>query len=337
MKADEPAILELGEKWQVPVEFHSAARLDAVPVPTPSAKVREKVGTASVSEAACLLSAGYGSTPQPKLYAPKAAFGDVTLALARLPHLSAPKAAGGQVVVVGLGSGASGQITPEVDAALRHCGTVAGYSHYVDFIRDRIAGKNIIQNGMMGEVERCRATLEAAAAGQEVCMVCSGDPGILAMAGLLFELRAREPEFAGIPIRVLPGITAANIAAASLGAPLQNGFSLVSLSDLLVPSDEVRQNLRAVAQSALPVALYNPAGRKRRHLLTEALDIFREQRGGDVLCAYVRHAGRPQEAKWIGRLDDFPADEVDMSTLVIIGGPRTITDAGAMYEARGVC
>ena len=45
-------------------------------------------------------------------------------------------------------------------------------------------------------------------------MVCSGDPGILAMAGLLFELRAREPEFADIPIRVLPGITAANIAAA---------------------------------------------------------------------------------------------------------------------------
>ena len=123
VKADEPAILELGEKWQVPVEFHAAARLDAVPVPTPSAKVREKVGTASVSEAACLLSAGYGSIPQPTLYAPKAAFGDVTLALARLPHLSAPKATHGQVVVVGLGSGVPGQITPEVDAALRHCDT----------------------------------------------------------------------------------------------------------------------------------------------------------------------------------------------------------------------
>ena len=176
------------------------------------------------------------------------------------------------------------QITPEVDAALRHCDTVAGYSNYVDFIRDRIIGKPIIQNGMMGEVARCRATLEAAAAGQKVCMVCSGDPGILAMAGLLFELRAREPEFADIPIRVLPGITAANIAAASLGAPLQNGFSLVSLSDLLVPSDEVRQNLRAVAQSALPVTLYNPAGRKRRHLLTEALDIS----GNDARRRIVR-------------------------------------------------
>ena len=281
VKADEPAILELGKTWGVPVEFHPAGRLDAVPVPTPSEKVRAKVGTASVSEAACLLSAGYGTAPQPKLYAPKAAFGDVTLALARLPHLSASHPSAperGRVVVVGLGSAASGS---------------------------------------------------------EVCMVCSGDPGILAMAGLLYELRAREPRFAGVPIKVLPGITAANIAAASLGAPLQNGFSLVSLSDLLVPADEVRHNLRAVAQSALPVALYNPAGRKRRHLLEESLEIFRELRGGDVFCAYVKNAGRPQETQWIGRLSAFPADEVDMSTLVIIGGPRTRLDAGVLYEARG--
>ena len=247
----------------------------------------------------------------------------------------APSSRHGEVLVVGLGSGDPAQLTPEVDAALRRCDTVAGYSKYVDFIRDRIHGKRLIETGMKGEVERCRDALAAAAAGATVCMVCSGDPGILAMAGLLFELRAREQAFRALPIRVLPGITAASTAAAALGAPLQNGFSLVSLSDLLVPADEVRRNLRAVAQSALPVTLYNPAGRKRRHLLTEALDIFREQRGGDVLCAYVRHAGRPQEAKWIGRLDDFPADEVDMSTLVIIGGPRTITDAGAMYEARG--
>ena len=69
----------------------------------------------------------------------------------------------------------------------------------------------------------------------------------------------------------------------------------MSLSDLLIPSDEVRQNLRAVAQSALPVTLYNPAGRKRRALLDETLAVFREHRGGDVLCAYVKNAGREQD------------------------------------------
>ena len=335
VKEDEPAILGLGEAWQVPVAFHSAEELDAVPVSAPSEKVREKVGTASVCEAACLLSAGYGSIPQPTLYAPKSAFGDVTLALARLPHLPVPKSGQGEIVVAGLGSGAPGHITPDVDTALRRCDTVAGYSHYVDFIRDRIAGKPVIQNGMKGEVERCLSALEAALAGQNVCMVCSGDPGILAMAGLLYELRTREPRFRDIPIRVLPGITAATIAASSLGAPLQNGFSLVSLSDLLVPADEVRRNIRSVAQSLLPVALYNPAGRKRRALLDETLAVFREHRGEDVLCAYVKNAGREQETKWAGKLSEFPAAEVDMSTLIIIGGPRTRLDSGVLYEPRG--
>ena len=335
VKEDEPAILGLGEAWQVPVAFHSAEELDAVPVSAPSEKVREKVGTASVCEAACLLSAGYGSIPQPTLYAPKSAFGDVTLALARLPHLAVPQNGQGEIVVAGLGSGAPGHITPDVDTALRRCDTVAGYSHYVDFIRDRIAGKPVIQNGMKGEVERCLSALEAALAGQNVCMVCSGDPGILAMAGLLYELRTREPRFRDIPIRVLPGITAATIAASSLGAPLQNGFSLVSLSDLLVSADEVRRNIRSVAQSLLPVALYNPAGRKRRALLDETLAVFREHRGGDVLCAYVKNAGREQETKWVGKLSEFPAAEVDMSTLIIIGGPRTRLDSGVLYEPRG--
>lgn len=247
----------------------------------------------------------------------------------------APSPRHGEVLVVGLGSGDPAQLTPEVDAALRRCDTVAGYSKYVDFIRDRIHGKRLIETGMKGEVERCRDALAAAAAGATVCMVCSGDPGILAMAGLLFELRAREQAFRALSIRVLPGITAASTAAAALGAPLQNGFSLVSLSDLLVPADEVRRNLRAVAQSALPVTLYNPAGRKRRQLLAEALDIFREARGGDILCAFVRHAGRPEETRWIGRLADLPADDVDMSTLVLIGSARTVTDQGALFEARG--
>ena len=252
-----------------------------------------------------------------------------------LPASAVPSPPHGEVLVVGLGSGDPAQLTPEVDAALRRCDTVAGYSKYVDFIRDRIHGKRLIETGMKGEVERCRDALAAAAAGATVCMVCSGDPGILAMAGLLFELRAREQAFRDLPIRVLPGITAASTAAAALGAPLQNGFSLVSLSDLLVPADEVRRNLRAVAQSALPATLYNPAGRKRRRLLAEALDIFREARGGDILCAFVRHAGRPEETRWIGRLADLPADDVDMSTLVLIGSARTVTDQGALFEARG--
>ena len=58
-----------------------------------------------------------------------------------------------------------------VDAALRRCDTVAGYSKYVDFIRDRIHGKRLIETGMKGEVERCRDALAAAAAGADGIMI----------------------------------------------------------------------------------------------------------------------------------------------------------------------
>lgn len=97
----------------------------------------------------------------------------------------------------------------------------------------------------------------------------------------------------------------------------------------------MRRNIRSVAQSLLPVALYNPAGRKRRALHDETLAVFREHRGRDVLCAYVKNAGREQETKWVGKLSEFPAAEVDMSTLIIIGGPRTRLDSGVLYEPRG--
>lgn len=361
LKADEPAILALGAAWGVPVDFHARAVLDSIPVPTPSERVREKIGIGSVAEASAILSAHRVVCPAETaldtfdtskaelsglLCVPKTIHDGLTLALARIPHgvddvdgvacTKRPSRSGrGRVVVVGLGSGSSGHLTPEVADALQHCDIVAGYTNYVDMVRERIAGKPLIQSGMMGEVERCRSSLEAATQGHEVCMVCSGDPGILAMAGLLYELRAREDGFTHVDIRVLPGITAANLAAASLGAPLQNGFSLISLSDLLVPADEVRRNLRAAAEGVLPVVLYNPAGRKRRHLLHEALDIFTSCRGEQTLCAFVRNAGRPQEEKWIGRLAEFPADEVDMSTVLVIGGPRTRWVNGVLYEARG--
>ena len=336
LKSQEKAILQLVEEMNVPVEFYAEEFLNAIPVPHPSANVAEKVGTASVCEASALCGANYPATR--RLYVPKTSYAScITFALARLAHGETEEKTPscGEMVVVGLGSGSMNQITPQVIEALECCDVVAGYTPYVDYIRTLVSHKNIIQNGMMGEVARCTSALEHAAKGQKVCMVCSGDPGILAMAGLLMELRHDREEFSQIPIRVLPGITSANIAASSLGAPLQNGFCLVSLSDLLVPTDEVCKNIMAVAQSALPVALYNPAGKKRRELMAKAIQMFMDARGADIWCAYVKHAGRDTEQKWIGKIAQFPQDDVDMSTLIIIGGERTLYDGDFLYEARG--
>lgn len=324
VKKEEQGLLKLAEKMELPLSFFRSEQLTEVSVPSPSTRVQNEIGTPSVAEASAILASNG------KLVIPKQKCGDHTFALAEIPQTWK-----GSVTVVGLSSGSAKHITPEVSKALREATTIAGYTKYVDFVRSFTAGKQLIESGMRGEIDRCAKTLEAALRGETVCMVCSGDAGILAMAGLLYEMQAAHEEYTSIPITVKPGITAATLAASVLGAPLQNGFSLISLSDLLVPAEEVERNLRESAKSNLSCVLYNPAGMKRRALLAKAVEIFRQSRGDDTHAAIVHHAGRPQEEKWIGTLGELPESEVTMSSLILIGSDRMRRNGDTLFEDRG--
>jgi cobalamin biosynthesis protein CbiG len=57
-RADEPGMVAAARHHGWPLVTHAAPALSAVAVPTPSAVVASHVGTASVAEAAALLSAG---------------------------------------------------------------------------------------------------------------------------------------------------------------------------------------------------------------------------------------------------------------------------------------
>jgi cobalt-precorrin 5A hydrolase/precorrin-3B C17-methyltransferase len=239
------------------------------------------------------------------------------------------------IYVVGLGPGNRDLLTPAALKALEKSPVVAGYNKYVAQISDLVSSKKVIKNGMGGEVERCRLAFAEAISGHDVCVVCSGDAGIFAMAGLIYELRDFEKDFAGVAIEVVPGLTAVNAAAASLGSPLTNGCVIISLSDLLTPTTTIVKNLEAVAQSDLACALYNPAGKKRRELLNQAVEIFIEKRGGDIPAALVKHASCDNEEKWLGLLKDMPLKMVDMNTLLIIGNSTAVIKNGIFYDRRG--
>ena len=80
VKRDEVGISELAEKLGVPVEYFPAEALDGVVgAPTPSAMVREWVGTRGVCEPAALLASGMGA-----LLVPKTKTRNVTVAVARM-------------------------------------------------------------------------------------------------------------------------------------------------------------------------------------------------------------------------------------------------------------
>ena len=60
-KSDEVGLLDLAKLLGVPLQFFSAAELNAVPVANPSATVLRFMGTASVSEAAAILAANHAA------------------------------------------------------------------------------------------------------------------------------------------------------------------------------------------------------------------------------------------------------------------------------------
>lgn len=86
LKRDEPALAALARRWGVPLRFFETTALAAVPVPTPSATVRERAGTPSVCEAAALLAARDGGDLPPRLLCPKWKAESATFALAGIPH-----------------------------------------------------------------------------------------------------------------------------------------------------------------------------------------------------------------------------------------------------------
>jgi precorrin-4/cobalt-precorrin-4 C11-methyltransferase len=80
LKADEPGLVEAARELGLPLEFFSAAELDAIPTPNPSKRVREKIGVKSVCEAASLRAASR-TGQKTRLIAPKTIIGKVTVAI----------------------------------------------------------------------------------------------------------------------------------------------------------------------------------------------------------------------------------------------------------------
>ncbi|MGG7099226.1 cobalamin biosynthesis protein [Rhodococcus sp. 24CO] len=77
VKAFAPALIDAAQILSVDVAAFTSEELAAVPVPSPSGRVHQAVGTASVAEAAAILATGHG-----QLIVGKTSTGAVTVAVA---------------------------------------------------------------------------------------------------------------------------------------------------------------------------------------------------------------------------------------------------------------
>lgn len=241
----------------------------------------------------------------------------------------------GKIYAVGIGPGADKYITLAARDAINKSTYIVGYIKYIEKIKHLVGGKQIIENGMKEEVLRCRAAIDMAKKGEIVSVISSGDAGIYGMAGLLMELLDADSSNDGVEVEVIPGISASSAAAAVLGAPLMNDFAVISLSDLLTPKSVIESRLAKLADSDLTCVLYNPRSMKRQDLLDKALALFSIAHGDDLLCAYVKHCTMDNQEKWVGRIGDFPVEDVNMSTVVILGNSQTVLKNGRLYSTRG--
>lgn len=175
--------------------------------------------------------------------------------------------------------------------------------------------------------------MERAKEGKTVALVSSGDPGVYGMAGLVLELAAAEG--LALPIEIVPGVTAASALAARLGAPLMCDFAVMSLSDLLVPWERIRERLEAVAAADLVCALYNPRSLKRRKQLDEAATIFRRHRPGTTPVGVGTAVGSSEERILQSDLEHFLTLPIDMRSVVIIGNSSTKRISDWLVTPRG--
>ena len=231
----------------------------------------------------------------------------------------------GRLVVVGLGPGDAGWLSPEAKSELARATDLVGYETYLKMAEPLRDGQRRHSFDNREEEKRSRFALDLAAEGRSVAVVSSGDPGIFAMATAVLETlhRANEPRWRTVEVKVVPGISAAQGAAAHIGAPLGHDFCVISLSDVLKPWETVEARLDHAGAADLVIAMYNPTSRFRPWQLERARDVLLRHRKPETPVIMAKSVGRGAEEIRVATLATLDLAWVDMRTTVIVGSSKT--------------
>jgi precorrin-3B C17-methyltransferase len=229
----------------------------------------------------------------------------------------------GRLAIVGIGPGAAELVTPLATEALAAATDLVGYGPYLSRVPER-TGQTRHASDNREELARAREALALAAAGKNVAVVSSGDPGVFAMASAIFEaIETGLEAWKTIEVTVVPGISAMFAAAAKAGAPLGHDFCVISLSDNLKPWDLVLERLEAAASGDFVIVLYNPASKARPWQLGEALDLIGRYRSSETPLIFARAVTQVDENIEMTTLGRADPSRADMRTILIVGSSAT--------------
>ena len=329
IKAHEAGLKTFAEKYGFMITAFTANELNTLNAIQKSALVFKATGAYAVAEPAALLASGTD-----KLLISKQKIGNVTVAIAELHRFThSPIHPSGRIYIVGTGPGAIEHITPYAQNAIRNSDVIVGYGTYIELIKELIKDKEIVATGMTQEIDRCKKAVELAMKGKTVSVISGGDPGIYAMAGLVFEILKSKQS--SVFVEVIPGVSALNACAARLGAPLMHDFASISLSDRLTPWDLIEKRLDAAAKADFVIILYNPKSKGRAKHIDRARKIILKYRKPETPVGIVKGAMRENERIIIADLKNMLEHDIDMQTTVIIGNSQTFVWDNRMITPRG--
>ncbi|QSX08819.1 precorrin-3B C(17)-methyltransferase [Alkalibacter rhizosphaerae] len=240
-----------------------------------------------------------------------------------------------KINVIGIGPGFEENMTGQAIQAIKDSQVVVGYKTYMELIRPLTVGKEIVENGMTREVERCKKAIELAMKNKVVSVVSSGDPGVYGMAGLILEILAKEHDLSKFDVAIIPGVTSANAGAAILGSPLMHDYVTISLSDLMTDWSLIEKRIHCAGQGDFGVVFYNPKSKSRPDYLNKAQEILLQYKSADTIVGIVKNAFRDGQIHQISTLGVLDQLDVDMFTTVFIGNSATYVENGHMITPRG--
>lgn len=315
IKSDEKGLASLAESLGIPLIIMDDEDIRSVHGDFTASAASARLNLPGVAEP-CAASAG-------SLLSGRLAEKGVTVALAHRPAEVA-----GELYVVGTGPGDRTYMTFQAREVIEKSDAVVGYGLYVDQLpEDWLRGKIVERYGMGEEETRVASALGLARKGFRVSLVSGGDPILFGMAGLARNMAGN------LPIKVVPGLSAAQVAGASAGAPYSNGLVMLSLSDYLQPWESIRKALTGAAATGLTVALYNPVRRELNFKLAQVKEAYSEKE--EQTAWLMRDVGRPGATCRIMKLGDLSSSDLDMRTLILLPGEGTVTRDGLLVDTRG--
>ncbi len=241
----------------------------------------------------------------------------------------------GKLYLVSLGPGDAAQRTAAAQRALADSEVLIGYRGYLALVTPE-PHQQVIPSELSEETDRARQAVELVLGGKTVALVSGGDVGVYGMAGVALEVLAERGWKPGDTpeVEILPGVTAANAAAALLGAPLMNDFACISLSDLHTPWASIAGRLEAAARADFVVCLYNARSRRRRWQIEEAQRILLRHKSPEMPVGIVANAYRDGQRSIVTTLRNMLTHPMDMFTVIVVGNSATFALGDRMVTRR---